>query len=253
MSAAVPKMRRAATKSTKTLPIWNADDFLTARKQVVRPLGRGRKRTAQRQTRSSTTKTKRPKTTDDNGSEAHRSVCVTLKSPASVLHRDMQHQKKMSKTVAESLSMSVGAKDKLILLDDDLLRSHILQDSEQNALDKALREFRRENQEKAVIAKLQFKMPGATNILGVKARRKGIKLAISSELNEEYRTKLSSESGFFWLAAESSLAKLALHNLRGDTESGLLCALPNYSGVVRVKIDGTAAGAQKLLVSATNQ
>lgn len=164
-------------------------------------------------------------------------MTVVCKSSKSIVKNT-----KKSQLVAESLSLTVGENDNLVIFDDALLKSYLLTQEESQLLDERTAKFESSFKEQPTILKLSWKDRDGASLLGVKIKERDF--SISSSKSDAQTFTLGKKSQRLWIASTSSCEKIALSATKGTQ---FLSMIPQFKGIVRVSVSGEISGAAKIV------
>lgn len=228
----------------ETVVIWSSSDFLTSSDSGK--IG-GKKRRKMHQERQETPKTT---TTPDDATAAallawRGPMTIQLKSRASVAAEKRTHThddgKRKSDVVAESLSMTVGNAENLVLFGDATLETYFLTPSETEALENRQRQFEKKHGEAPSVVKLHWRRRDGASLLGM--RNTG-QYVVESSLAEPQQCAVLGKK--LWIGATSGLEKISLQNVTGKQ---FLCVVPQFKGVARLSVQGVGSGANALKIA----
>lgn len=139
---------------------------------------------------------------------------------------------------SENISVTIAASDALLVMSDELFRTHMLTDEEREQLGAAQAKFA------SNAVKLHWRDRRAT-LIGAKFAKNVATL--SSTRNEPTKMQLpTSDTQFVWIGPRSAFEKIATQTFEASKHAGGVLLVPSYTGVVRVDEDAHVTGGQKL-------
>lgn len=144
---------------------------------------------------------------------------------------------KQTSSVANSLSVNISGGENLLLVDEKIAFSALLNGSEQEKLQKKISLATKKYSEKPTIVKLQWQGCESATLIGIFVEKK-TNFTLSSKLSEAQSFSVSKS---LWIASQSSITKLALEKIDGEKE--ILAIVPDYKGIVRVSLDNATQAA----------